>query len=237
MKRSGVFLGLSLALAGAAPAQAYELSRLTGASDSQFHDLGADLLAALGAKGLSGPASGESGRWGLAGHASTTYTDDADTWSAVTGAEVDNIDLAGVDAWYYAPRGIRLGLLAAAIASTDDALWRVDASLPLYARNTWTVLARGSLGAVWSIKNVDAYTQTLGLEASGVFRSLTPFFGAGIAAGEFSAQGEGAPGDETLLRPEAYAGLRWTLPTFTVSGVVDQTGRNTSLGLRLAFGF
>ncbi|MDB5969298.1 MAG: hypothetical protein JWQ90_1748 [Hydrocarboniphaga sp.] len=228
---------VATALLGAAPAQAYELNRLAAASDSQFHQLSADLLAALGNKGVAGPASAETGSWGLAGYASTTYTDDSKTWSAVTGAEVDNLDVAGVDAWFQAPHGIRVGLTAAALASTDDALWRIDASLPVYAHGRWTVDARASLGAVWSIKDVDAYTQALGLEVSTVHGLLLPYGGIGVALGEFAASGADAPGNQTLVRPDVYAGLRLNLPSFAVSGVVDQTGHNTSLGLRLAVAF
>ncbi|WP_428310882.1 hypothetical protein [Hydrocarboniphaga sp.] len=230
----GTAIGAS---AVAAPAQAYELNGLAAASDSQFKHLSADLLAALGSKGLSGPVQAETGGWGIAGSASTTYTDDSKTWAAVTGAHVDHIDVAGVDAWFQLPQGIRIGVLAAAIASTDDALWRIDASLPVATIDAWTVSGRASLGAVWSIKNVDAYTQTLGLEASRVYGLLQPYGGLGIAVGEFGASGDDAPKNQTLLRPDIYAGLRLNLPTFALSGVVDQTGHNTSLGLRLAVAF
>jgi hypothetical protein len=221
----------------ATPAQAYELNGLAAASDSQFKHLSADLLAALSSKGLSGPVQAEAGDWGVAANASTTYTDDSKTWAAVTGAHVDNIDTAGVDIWFQLPQGIRIGVLGAAIASTDDALWRIDASLPVYARDAWTVSARASLGAVWSIKNVDAYTQTLGLEATKVYGLLQPYGGLGLAVGEFGASGDDAPGNQTLVRPDVYAGLRLNLPTFALSGVVDQTGHNTSLGIRLAVAF
>lgn len=225
-------------LAAAAPAQAYELNGLAAASDSQFKHLSADLLAALGSKGLGGgPVQAETGDWGIAGSASTTYTDDSKTWAAVTGAHVDHIDVAGVDAWFQLPQGIRIGVLAAAISSTDDALWRIDASLPVATIAAWTVSSRASLGAVWSIKNVDAYTQTLGLEASKVYGLLQPYGGLGIAVGEFGASGDDAPKDQTLVRPDIYAGLRLNLPTFALSGVVDQTGHNTSLGVRLAVAF
>jgi hypothetical protein len=229
--------GLLIALFAATPTQAYELNRLAQASDAQFHDLSSDLLAALSAKGLVGPASADAASWGVAGNASTTYTGHSSTWQSVTGADVNHVDVAGVDAWYRTPSGLRIGVMAAAIASTDDALWRIDASLPVYSRDTWNVDARASLGAVWSINNVSAYTQTLGVEASKVCGWLVPYAGIGAALGEFGASGAGSPGNETLVRPDIYAGLRVNLPTFAVSGMVGQTGRNTSLGLRLAIAF
>lgn len=231
---------MSAALAAsllAVPARAYELNHLSDASDAQFKHLSADLLAALGSQGVTGPVQAEAGSWGIAGHASTTYTDDSKAWAAVTGSHVDNIDLAGVDAWFRLPQGIRIGVLGAAIASTDDALWRIDASMPVATYEAWTVSALASLGAVWSIEDVSAYTQTLGLEASRHYGLLQPYAGLGLAVGEFGASGADAPGNQTLVRPDVYAGLRLNLPSFALSGVVDQTGHNTSLGVRLAVVF
>lgn len=225
------------ALLSAAPAQAYELNLLAQASDAQFRHISADLLAAMSSNGIAGPASAESGDWGIAANASTTYTDDSKTWAAVTGFHVDNVDTAGFDAWFQASQNLRIGVLAAAISATDDALWRIDASMPLYTRDAWSLAARASLGAIWSVKDIDAYTQTLGLEAARTYGLLEPYAGVGVAVGEFAASGADAPDSQTLVRPDVYAGLRLNLPTFALSGMVDQTGHNTRLGLRLAVAF
>ncbi len=227
-------------LAGLVPAaQAWELSAVRDDGQADFRDVTLDMLGAIGFKNLRPASVLPTWSWGIGAYGSTTFVDDHEVWKSSVGSSVDTVNVAGLTGYVQLPRELQLGALAAAITDTDDQLYALDLRYPLLKKmGGFAVLsARASASVVYGVEDIHLSSQALELIGSHQRGALTPYAGLGVVFGQFNPSSDTELSSENPVRPRLLAGASWALNGFDLSGEVEQTGRNTSLALRLSAGF
>lgn len=233
---------VGLALLLSAPtfaASAYNLSALRDATQSQFHDIAKDSLAAYHYKPLRPPSDGGLLGFGVSGYFSVSSIDNDQAWEDVFGQDsVKASGLAGISVFKDLPLGLSVGAVAAVLPDSSQQLVGVEASYALMDGGIVkpTVALRGSYSQILRIDDFDYASQSVELLVSKPFPLLTPYAGIGGVFAQFKPGSDLALDSENPSALKLLAGLRAGFGIMSLTLEAEKTGADTGLGLRVNVG-
>jgi hypothetical protein len=203
-----------------------------------FHTVSKDLVDAFSYKAL-GPseATGLTG-FGIGGFATYLAIDDKAAWQSLTGEDVDQIGMAGVNVHKGLPFGIDLGAFYASVPASGGGIFGAEVRYAILEGGPVEpgIAIRGALTRSAGIDDVDLMTYSVDASISKGFLFLTPYIGAGYVFGKVQEKADDVDlDDETPDEGRVFVGLRIAAGFFEITPEYEHIGSNDVFNLRLGF--
>lgn len=227
-----------VSLAGSAFAS-NDINNLPALSQSQFHDLSADLAAVLSFKQLqSAEAEGITG-FDIGLDLSDTNVAHAAAWNTATsGSGVNNIPMARVSLSKGLPFGFDIGGFYAGATNSNIKDYGAELRYAIVDDGTFTpaIGVRAAFSRLTGVDQLSFGTKSLALSISKSFGPLIPYAGIGRVWINSNPAASTGLQDESFTADESFVGLAFEFGVH-LALELNRTAGNNTYSLKLGFGF
>ena len=222
----------------AATASANDFEIVFNPAQSDFREVAEDVTAALNYKAL-GPAEA-AGIVGFSGGVFVTYApvENKDAWRNLTGQNVEEIGMVGLNATKGLPFGIDVGAFYSQVPSTDAKVYGAELRYTILDGGVATpaIAVRTSYTKMTGVDDFDFDALNADISISKGFTFITPYAGIGHVRGNVDTNQQLGLEKEKVEEERIFLGARFTIGLMAITPEYERVGDNNVYNLRLSLG-
>lgn len=222
----------------AVPAHADNFRIATPGDQADFNSVAQDVTAALDDRAFDVSSSNGPLGFDVGGFASVTKVHDSGAWQRLTGNDVSNITVGGLDINKGLIGGLGVGAFLAGVSGTSATLYGADLRYHVLEGSaiTPTLTLRGTYTGAANAGDFDFHSYGANATLSQTFLLFTPYAGLGYVWGKLSANSYGLQ-DANVKRVKGFAGLRlWLFHVVQATIEYQRLGHDNGYSARLSVG-
>ncbi|MGH8321099.1 MAG: hypothetical protein ACRESI_03990 [Gammaproteobacteria bacterium] len=234
-----VFVFLLLVPIGSAFAS-NDINNLPALTQSQFHDLSADLGAVLSFKQLQSAAPEGITGFDLGFDVSVTNLAHQSAWNTATsGSDVSTIPMARLRVSKGLPFGFDVGGFYSSATNSNVKAYGADLRYAILDGSALTPALglRAAFSHLSGVSQLGFNTKSLDLTVSKGFGPFTPYAGIGRVWINSTPDASTGLRDESFTADEGFVGLAVSLALVNLALEANRTAGNNTYSLKLGFGF
>lgn len=234
-----LIVAIMLAVSSAALAND-DIDNLQALAQTQFHDLSADLGAAVTFKPLqSAEPEGITG-FDIGVDFSGTQVEHKQAWTIATGgSDVDTVPMARLRVSKGLPGDIDIGAFYSTAPNSNIKAWGAELRYALVEGGVTTpaIGLRGSYSKVSGVDKLGFHTSSIELSISKGFGPLTPYAGIGHVWISSDPDASTLLESESFGETEKFVGINIGMAVMNLAFEWNRIGDNTTYAAKLSFGF
>ncbi|MGH8306811.1 MAG: hypothetical protein ACRER0_00905 [Gammaproteobacteria bacterium] len=217
-----------------------DINNLPALTQSQFHDLSADLGAVLSFKQLQSAAPEGITGFDLGLDVSATNLAHQSTWNTATnGSDVSTIPMARLRVSKGLPFGFDVGGFYSFATNSNIKAYGADLRYAILDGSTLmpALGLRAAFSHLSGVSQLGFNTKSLDLTVSKGFGPFTPYAGIGRVWINSTPDASTGLRDESFTADEGFVGLAVSLAVVNIALEANRTAGNNTYSLKLGFGF